>query len=305
MKKEQSQISLSSFTPMYTSQVAFGNLELSLDIKKHKIVLMGVPFDAAVSNRPGTRMAPRQIRVASSMIQSNRPYGWKSNDKINEYVVDFGDLLLDYGAPHLIYEQIEKHITPIVDQDKKIIAIGGDHSISYAFIKKYAQKYGRPISLLQFDSHTDTWSDGQIKRIDHGSMFYHAVKDGYIDAKSSVQLGIRTDNEDTLGVNIFDNDYIHRHGFEKTIEETKKILGNNITYLSFDIDFLDPAFAPGTGTPVCGGFSSWQAMKMLMLLKNINFCAMDLVEVSPPYDNSDITALCAANIIMHMMFLLK
>ncbi|MBL0691220.1 MAG: agmatinase [SAR324 cluster bacterium] len=297
---------LSSFTPMYTKAMSFAHLELVTKLKDAQIVLLGVPFDSAVSNRPGTRLAPRAIRLASTMIESENPYNFaKVNIPNKRKAVDLGDLVLDYASPKTIYQQISTNINPIISQGKSTIALGGDHSISYAFIKEYSKQLNQPISLLQFDSHTDTWSDEGLSRIDHGSMFYHAIKEGYIDPKKSVQLGIRTVNDDVMGVNIFDNDYIHQQGIYETIKRTLEIIGTNPVYLTFDIDFLDPAFAPGTGTPVCGGFSPWQAQQMLIGLAGLNFCGADLVEVSPPFDNSEITALCGATLIAYILKLMQ
>ena len=291
---------LASFTPMYANNTpAFRGLSTTKYDPDAEIAILGVPFDAAVSNRPGARMAPRAIRIASSMIEQETTPGWK--EAMKKSIIDIGDIRFDYGRPAEIYQQISAFIAPILNNNTATVAIGGDHSISYAFVKAYAEKIGTPISLLQFDSHTDTWSDEGTKRIDHGSMFYHAIKQGLIDPQHSVQLGIRTTNSDPLGVTVIYHNFIHTHGLAKTLKIIRDTIGQRPTYLSFDIDFLDPAFAPGTGTPVCGGFSTWQAEQLLQGLVGINFCGMDLVEVSPPYDVSEVTSLAAAHLISHMI----
>ncbi len=148
---------------------------------------------------------------------------------------------------------------------------------------------------MQFDAHSDTWREDR-KRIDHGTMFFHAIEEGVIDAERSVQIGIRTGNNESHGVTIVDADWVHENGPGAVIKRVKDIVGDGRAYLSFDIDCLDPAFAPGTGTPVCGGLSSWQARKILRGLAGIDFVGMDLVEVSPSYDQSEVTALAAATI---------
>ena len=173
--------------------------------------------------------------------------------------------------------------------------MGGDHFISYPILKAYRKKFGKPLALLQFDAHSDTWPDDDMDRIDHGTMFYKAVKQGLIDPKRSVQVGIRTHNSDTLGVNIIDSREVFEIGPSKTAEKIKSILGDDPTYLTFDIDCLDPAFAPGTGTPVWGGLSSIQASIILRDLAGINMVGGDVVEVSPQYDVSGATAVAGAH----------
>jgi agmatinase len=170
-------------------------------------------------------------------------------------------------------------------------------------LKAYAEKYG-PISLLQFDAHTDTWADDNMDRVDHGTMFYKAVKSGIVDPKTSVQVGIRTTNENTLGVNIIDAPTVHEIGPVETVRRVKEILGNRPVYLTFDIDALDPAFAPGTGTPVWGGLTSAQASRMLRELAGINIKGGDVVEVSPPFDTTGATAIAGAHVATEIICLL-
>ena len=147
--------------------------------------------------------------------------------------------------------------------------------------------------MLHFDAHTDTWHDEE-GRINHGTMFFHAVKEGLVIAEQSVQVGIRTTNDESLGFNIFHADWIHKHGVAALVDNIKDLIADHKTYLTFDIDCVDPAFAPGTGTPVCGGLSSSQVLQTLRELRGMNLIGMDVVEVSPPYDHAEITALLAA-----------
>ncbi|MGB5629205.1 MAG: arginase family protein, partial [Woeseiaceae bacterium] len=156
--------------------------------------------------------------------------------------------------------------------------------------------------LLHFDAHSDTWGD-KDDRIDHGTMFYWAAKYGIVDPASSVQIGLRTTNPDTLGFNIIDAPAVHRRGIEDVVTETRRHLGENPVYVTFDIDCLDPSYAPGTGTPVCGGLTSHQAMSILRGLKGINIVGMDVVEVAPAYDVGEITSLAAAHIAMELLYL--
>jgi agmatinase len=157
-----------------------------------------------------------------------------------------------------------------------------------------------PLSLIHFDAHSDTWADDG-PRIDHGTMFYHAVKEGLIDPKASVQVGLRTSNEDTLGFNIFNAPWVHENGVANAIDAIKHVIGDRKSYLTFDIDCLDPAYAPGTGTPVIGGLTSHQALQILRGLAGVNIVGMDLVEVSPAYDVGEITALAGATLATTMI----
>ena len=177
--------------------------------------------------------------------------------------------------------------------------------MTYPLLKAHAARHGQGLSLIHFDAHCDTWPDDHSEGMNHGTMFHHAVKEGLIDAKSSIQIGIRTFNDDYLGMRVLDADWVHRHSPESIVTEIRKRVGTNRTYLTFDIDCLDPAFAPGTGTPVCGGLSTAQALAIIRLLTEMNFIGMDVVEVSPPYDHANITSLAAATIGYELLLLLR
>jgi len=266
------------------------------------LAVTGVPFDSAVTNRPGTRLGPRAIREASSLQAPDAPYGWDI-DPLSEFnVVDYGDLAYDYANISEFPQRLTDHISGILEAGAGSLCLGGDHYISFPILRAYAAKFG-PLSLLQFDAHSDTWPDDDMTRIDHGTMFYKAVKEGLIDPATSVQVGIRTTNEDTLGVNIIDAREVHETGPAAVVAKVKQILGNRQTYVTFDIDCLDPAFAPGTGTPVWGGLSSGQAAMILRDLAGINMVGGDIVEVSPPYDTTGATAIAGAHVAMELMCL--
>ena len=210
-------------------------------------------------------------------------------------------LLFDPGRPEKVPAAIQSHIERVLAADTAVLSLGGDHFLSLPVLRAHVKRHG-PVSLLHFDAHTDTWEDEE-GRIDHGTMFFHAVREGLVNPAESVQIGIRTTNEAPMGFNIFYADWIHRHGVEALLDGTRKILGNNKVYLTFDIDCVDPAYAPGTGTPVCGGLSSAQALEILRGLRGVNLVGMDLVEVSPPYDHAEITSLLAAFIAYDMLAL--
>jgi len=182
-----------------------------------------------------------------------------------------------------------------------IISLGGDHFVTYPILEVHAEKLGA-LSLIHFDAHSDTWED-EDGRIDHGTMFYHAAKDGIVNAAQSIQIGLRTYNKDNWGFNTRKAPWIHDQGIAATVTAIRETVGENPCYLTFDIDCLDPCYAPGTGTPVIGGLSTHQAQAILRGLAGINLVGMDLVEVAPAYDVGEITALAGATLALEMLYL--
>ena len=286
--------------PTYAGATSFMRRKLTRDLEGVDLVVTGVPLDTATTNRPGTRFGPRAIRAGSTMIAWMRPYGTDVDPFDKLAVIDYGDCFFDFGRPETVPDAIEAHASEIIDQGPGLLTLGGDHFIAWPLLKAHAKKHGKPLSLLHFDAHSDTWAD-EDGRIDHGTMFYHAAREGLIDPAKSVQIGLRTTNDDTLGFNSLDAPFVHREGIETVVREARKILGDKPVYLSFDIDCLDPAFAPGTGTPVCGGLSTNQAIQILRGLIGIDLVGMDLVEVAPAYDVGDITSLAGATLAMEFV----
>jgi agmatinase len=266
------------------------------------VAVLGVPFDLAVSNRPGTRFGPRAIRAASAQLSwRGAPWRWGFDPFEKLHVVDTGDCQIDYPQPLSIPAAIEAHAGRLLDGGVRLLGLGGDHFITYPLLKAHAARHG-PLALIQFDSHSDTWRE-EDKGINHGTMFFHAVGEGIIDAKRSVQVGIRSGNPESHGITILDADFVADNRPEVVAERMHGIVGDGPAYLTFDIDFLDPAYAPGTGTPVCGGPSTNTAERILMGLKGLNIVGMDVVEVSPAYDVGEITALAGAAMALNMLCL--
>jgi agmatinase len=291
-----------SFENTFGGATSFLRRRYSKDLTGVDIAVTGIPFDQAVTNRPGTRLGPRAIREASAIQAFDPPYGWGYDPMSVLNIVDYGDVAFDYARVADFPEALTNHIRGILEGGAASIALGGDHYITYPILKAYAEKFG-PLSLLQFDAHTDTWADDEPNRIDHGTMFYKAVKDGLINPKRSVQVGIRTENPDTLGFNIIDAREVHETGPVAVAQKIRDILGDHPTYLTFDIDGLDPAFAPGTGTPVWGGLTSGQASIILRDIAGINLVGGDVVEVSPPFDTTGSTAVAGAHIALELICL--
>ena len=291
-----------SFENAFGGATSFLRRRYSKDLSGVNLAVTGVPFDQAVTNRPGTRLGPRAIREASALQTYDPPYGW-GFDPMSEFdIVDYGDLAFDYAKTSDFPDALTAHIKTILQAGAASLVLGGDHFISFPILRAYAEKYG-PVSLLQFDAHSDTWPDDDMARIDHGTMFYKAVKLGLIDPATSVQVGIRTENADTLGIATLDARTVHEIGPLATAAKIKQIIGARPAYLSFDIDCLDPAYAPGTGTPVWGGLTSAQAAIILRDIAGINVVGADVVEVSPPYDAAGITAVAGAHVAMELICL--
>ncbi|MCA0942395.1 agmatinase [Salipiger pacificus] len=291
-----------SFENVFGGAASFLRRRYTKDLAGADIAVTGVPFDQAVTNRTGTRFGPRAIREASLLQPCDAPYGW-GYDVLSEFAIaDYGDLAFDYANVAAFPETLEAHIAGILATETGVVTLGGDHSITLPILKAHAAKYG-PMSVIQFDAHTDTWADDDFSRIDHGTFMYKAVKLGLVDPARSVQIGIRTDNPDTLGFNIIDARELHRAGPEAVAAKAREIVRGHPVYLSFDIDALDPAFAPGTGTPVWGGLSSHQAAVCLRELAGINLVGGDIVEVSPPFDTSGATAIAGAHVATELLCL--
>lgn len=288
--------------PTYAGALSFMRRKYTRDLDGVDVVVSGVPLDTATTNRPGARLGPRAIRAASTIMAWERPYGMPFDPFDKLAVIDYGDCFFDFGRPQQVPDAIEKHATEIISQGPALLSLGGDHFVSYPLLKAHAEKHGAPLSLIHFDAHSDTWAD-EDDRIDHGTMFYHAAKQGIVDPASSVQIGLRTTNQDTMGFNILDATWVHSNGTAAVIERVREIVGEKPAYLTFDIDCLDPSYAPGTGTPVCGGLTSHQALEILRGLAGVNVVGMDVVEVAPAYDVGEITALAAASLAMEMLYL--
>ena len=287
-----------TWEPTFGGVVSFLRRPYSRDLAGVDIAVTGVPFDNATTDRPGTRFGPRAIRAASMGLAELKAFPWGFDPFAALNVVDYGDCVVNHHLPATVVPSIEAHAAGVLDSGAMLVTLGGDHFITYPLLRAHARKHG-PVALLQFDSHCDTWADHSADadaNFNHGSMFLRAGAEGLIDLKHSIQVGLRTHNDSAHGFEILTAPWLHRNGVDAAIAAIKKRVGSAKVYLSFDIDFLDPAYAPGTGTPVAGGPASWQALEIIRGLGDLNFVGMDVVEVSPPYDHAEITALAAATI---------
>lgn len=287
--------------PTYSGAVSYMRRKYSKDLAGVDVAVTGIPYDTATSNRPGARFGPRGIRAASVQLAWARLDGWGFDAFERLAVIDYGDCDFDYGRPETVPQSIQKHIADILARDVATLTLGGDHFVTYPVIKAHADKYG-PLALLHFDAHSDTWED-ESGRVDHGTMFFHAAKDGIVIPRRSVQVGLRTFNEYDAGFNVLRGPWIHEQGVDAVVSRIRESISDHPVYLTFDIDCLDPSCAPGTGTPVIGGLSTDQAQRILRGLAGINLVGMDLVEVAPVYDVGEITALAGASLALEMLYL--
>lgn len=278
----------------YGGALSFMRRLYTRDLAHADFAITGICFDMGTSNRPGARFGPRAVREASVGLAELHAYPWGFDPFETLAVVDYGDCYLDWGHPEGAPAAIEAHADEILATDTRMLTLGGDHFITYPLLRAHAKKHGT-LSLIHFDAHCDTWEDSD-GRLDHGSMFLRALREGIIDPATSVQIGIRTMNSDTHGFTILGAPWVHREGIPSVLDVVREVVGTTKAYLTFDIDCLDPAFAPGTGTPVAGGLSSAQALEAIRGLGDIDIVGMDVVEVAPAYDISEITATAAANI---------
>jgi agmatinase len=278
----------------FAGALSFMRRRYSRDLTGVDVAVMGVPLDLTTSGRPGTRLGPRAIRAASAHIAWSQPWPWESDVFEDLAVVDYGDCLFDPGRPADIAEAIRATAAEVLASGTALLTLGGDHFITWPLLKAHAERHG-PLSIIQFDAHTDTWAD-EGERLDHGTMLWHAVREGLVDPARSVQVGIRTHNPDPMGITVIDAIAVHRRGPEAIAKAVREVVGDHPVYVTFDIDCLDPSAAPGTGTPVIGGLSSFQAQEILRGLAGLDVVGMDVVEVSPPFDHAEITALAAATI---------
>jgi agmatinase len=288
----------------YAGALSFMRRKFTRDLAGVDVAVSGVPLDTATSNRPGARFGPAGVRAASAMLAWGRPWPHDFGPFDRLAVVDYGDCVFDYGNPgQAMVEAVEVHARKILDAGVSMVTLGGDHFISYPLLRAHAAVHG-PLALVHFDAHSDTWRDDDAARIDHGTMFYHAAREGLVDPGRSVQIGLRTHNDETHGFHILDALWVHETGVAATVAEIERVVGAHKAYLTFDIDCLDPSVAPGTGTPVCGGLTTVQALGILRGLGKLDFVAMDLVEVAPAYDWAQITALAGASLAYEYLCLL-
>ncbi|QKV18316.1 agmatinase [Oricola thermophila] len=288
--------------PTYAGALSFMRRKYTKNLKGADAVVWGIPFDAAVSNRPGARFGPQAIRRASAIMDNDPQYPFARDLFAEMAVIDYGDCLLDYGNHQKTPATIEREAAKILKSGAFLVSLGGDHYVTWPLLKAHAARHGK-LALVQFDAHQDTWYDDG-KRIDHGSFVGRAVRDGVIDPAHSIQVGIRTHAPEDCGIAMLYGEQVEEMRAAEIVEAIKARVGSMACYITFDIDCLDPAYAPGTGTPVAGGPSSAKMLSVLRQLGDLDIRGADIVEVAPAYDHADITAIAGAAVAQHYLGLL-
>jgi agmatinase len=286
------------------TQHGFLELPVTRDLSEIRadVAILGVPYDLATTGRSGTREGPLGVRRASwhlSWEARRWPWRFALGDRLG--VIDYGDVIFDPGNHQQMVDVLQHDARTLLAAGKTILALGGDHYISLPLLREHFKAYG-PISLVHFDAHTDTEPiEGSFN---HGSMFREALTEGLLDPARSVQIGIRTEYEyEDHPFRVLDAAWVNLHSAREAGEVIRGLIEETPTYVTFDIDCLDPAFAPGTGTPVPGGISTERALEILRELVGCNLVGMDVVEVAPAYDHAELAALAAATIALELLYI--
>ncbi len=265
------------------------------------IIIIGIPCEICSTGKPGSKLGPNSIRKESINLCWEK-IKWPWNIELKKYikVIDGGDLIYKQGNIKNLNKKINQIVTNLLKIKKNIIFIGGDHYITLPILRTY-KKFYKKISLIHFDAHTDTYYENNM--YDHGSIIYQIIKEKIVSKKNIIQIGIRTYIEKNNNIKIINAEKTNKISTEKIINKIINITNNLPTYITFDIDCIDPSFAPGTGTPVIGGITIYKILKIIRNLTKINIIGFDIVEISPIYDKSDITSLTASNIILDFIYL--
>ena len=297
--------------PRYAGLGTFARLPLTSDVEKPAVAILGVPFDAGTSYRPGARFGPAAIRQASRMLRTAYDPALDAEPLTAQQVVDAGDVAANpYSIPEAL-RAIERDSTELLQKDVRIVTIGGDHTITYGSLRAYHRRYG-PVALVHFDAHLDTWDTYFGARITHGSMLRRAAEEHLFDENASMHVGIRgplydrsdLSSDASLGFRTIHCRELDEIGVAGVIDRIRARVADRPLYLSIDIDVLDPAHAPGTGTPELGGMTSRELLAIVHGLSGLNLVGADVVEVSPPFDHAEITSLAAATVAYKMIGLL-
>jgi agmatinase len=297
-------------SPRFGQIATFMRLPHSRDAGAFDVAMIGIPYDGGTSYRTGARFGPREIRAQSSMI---RPYSHPQRVSPFERlrIADYGDIDVVPISIERTFEVIEREFAPLLDAGVVPVSVGGDHSISLPILRAISKRHG-PVGLVHFDSHTDCWDQYFGSKYFHGTMFRRAVEEGVIDPRRTIQLGIRGplyeptdfDFQSEHGMQVITIDDFKDQGMTWTTRQLERLVGGKV-YVTFDIDSVDPAFAPATGTPEVGGLTSHDALRLVRSLRGLDVVGFDLVEVSPQFDGpGQITALLAANLLFEFLCLL-
>jgi len=289
---------------MYANIYSFMGLPLNRNLQDSSVdaVVMGVPYDLGTSGRPGARSGPAGIRQASANLrweEARWPWDFVLGERLQ--AIDFGDVIFANGDSDSMLEEVERQAAEIAAAGKTLVTLGGDHFVTLPLLRGVAKTHGK-LALIHFDAHTDTYDEGE--RYNHGCMFHRAPREGIVDPSRSIQLGIRTEyDRHDHEYAVIDAHRVTEQSVAASVAAIRERVGDGPAYLTFDIDCLDPAFAPGTGTPVIGGMTSSRALQILQGIADLNIVAFDVMEVSPAYDHAQVTSLAGATLALQFLYM--
>ncbi|MCT1366169.1 MULTISPECIES: agmatinase [Microbacterium] len=299
-----------SVNPRYSGIATFARLPRIEDVPRADIAVIGIPFDSGVSYRPGTRFGPSHVRESSRLLRPYNPAQDVSPFQLAQ-VVDAGDIPVNPFDLTEAVTEVERAALALGEQVQRLVTIGGDHTVALPLLRAVAAKHG-PVAVLHFDAHLDTWDTYFGAPITHGTPFRRASEEGLIDLTASCHVGTRgplyskqdLEDDERLGFSIVSSEYIEEHGVEAAIDRILTRIGDKPLYVSIDIDVLDPAHAPGTGTPEAGGLTSRELLRILRALRDRDIVGADVVEVSPAYDHAQMTGIAASHVVYELVTLL-
>jgi len=288
----------------YANVYSYMGLPLSRDLDDASVdaVVMGIPYDLGTSGRAGTRGGPNAVRQASSNLRwEEHRWPWEFALGQRLKAIDYGDVQFLWGDSEDMLAKVEAYAALITAAGKTLVSVGGDHFVTLPLLRGHAKTHGK-MALVHFDAHTDAYDEQE--KYNHGCMFHRAPREGLIDPAHSIQIGIRTDyDRATHEYQVINAHQANEQSVAATVAAIRARVGDHPAYLTFDIDCLDPAFAPGTGTPVVGGLSTSRAMRILQGIADLNIVGFDVVEVSPAYDHAQITALAGATLALQFLYM--
>ncbi|WHS29202.1 agmatinase [Auritidibacter ignavus] len=297
----------SSQTPRYAGAANFALLPTLDEVGHADIAVAGVPFDTGVSYRPGARFGPSHVRESSRLLRPYNPAQDISPFAVAQ-VADAGDIVANPFDLDEAVTQVADGARGLLERADRLVCIGGDHTIAYPLLKVMAEKHG-PVAVLHADAHLDTWDTYFGAPVTHGTPFRRASEEGFIDLTASAHLGTRgplygkhdLHDDEKLGFQITGSVYIEEHGIAAAIERLRARLGDRPVYISIDVDVMDPAHAPGTGTPEAGGMTSRELLRVIRALSDLNIVGADVVEVAPAYDHAQLTGIAASHVVYELI----
>ncbi|MCC9178413.1 agmatinase [Arthrobacter sp. zg-Y750] len=297
--------------PRYAGAATFARLPRLDQVDRAEVAVVGVPFDSGVSYRPGARFGANHVREASRLLRPYHP-ALDASPFANLQVADAGDMAVNPFDINEAIETIQQHALDLTASGSRLLTLGGDHTIALPLLRAASERAGQPVALLHFDAHLDTWDTYFGAEYTHGTPFRRAVEEGILDTEAISHVGTRgplygkkdLEEDRRFGFGIVTSSDVFRQGVDEVVDRLRSRIGTRPLYVSVDIDVLDPAHAPGTGTPEAGGITSRELLEILRGLRGLNLVGADVVEVAPAYDHADITAVAASHVAYDLITLM-